>query len=219
MIFPTLIVDNFFSDPYKIKTISDKLNFKKDPNGEWPGERSEQLHKVNFNLFNFINLKILSLLYPKDHNQINFTASSTFQKISKERYPHEGWVHKDNPSEITAIVYLSKHKNCGTSLWKAKDFFVPNNMDDKKYYYKKDTFDEEQLKFLKEHNNNYEKILEVDSLFNRVLIFDSNHPHSANNFVDLNVDDDRLTLITFIKKLQINNEPLKYPITECNRLG
>jgi|TARA_X000001036_G_scaffold409457_1_gene420568 arsenate reductase-like glutaredoxin family protein len=219
MIFPTLIVDNFFSDPYKIKTISDKLNFKKDPNGEWPGERSEQLHKVNFNLFNFINLKILSLLYPKDHHQINFTASSTFQKISKERYPHEGWVHKDNPSEITAIVYLSKHKNCGTSLWKAKDFFVPNNMDDKKYYYKKDTFDEEQLKFLKEHNNNYEKILEVDSLFNRVLIFDSNHPHSANNFVDLNVDDDRLTLITFIKKLQINNEPLKYPITECNRLG
>ena len=195
MIFPTLIVDNFFSDPYKIKTISDKLNFKKDPNGEWPGERSEQLHKINF------------------------TASSTFQKISKERYPHEGWVHRDNPSEITAIVYLSKHKNCGTSLWKAKDFFVPNNMDDKKYYYKKDTFDEEQLKFLKEHNNNYEKILEVDSLFNRVLIFDSNHPHSANNFVDLNVDDDRLTLITFIKKLQINNEPLKYPITECNRLG
>jgi len=219
MIFPTLIVDNFFSDPYKIKTISDKLNFKKDPNGEWPGERSEQLHKINFNLFNFINLKILSLLYPNDHHKINFTASSTFQKISKERYPHEGWVHRDNPSEITAIVYLSKHKNCGTSLWKAKDFFVPNNMDDKKYYYKKDTFDEEQLKFLKEHNNNYEKILEVDSLFNRVLIFDSNHPHSANNFVDLNVDDDRLTLITFIKKLQINNEPLKYPITECNRLG
>ncbi len=219
MIYPTLIVDNFFSDPYKIKQISNKLNFKKDSEGEWPGERSEQLHKVNFNLFNYVNLKILSLLYPKDYHQINFTASSTFQKISKERYPHEGWVHIDNPSEITAIIYLSRHKNCGTSLWKAKDFFVPNNMNQKKHYYKKDVFDEEQIKFLKEHNNNYEKILEVNSFFNRILLFDSNHPHSANNFVDSSIDDDRLTLITFIEKLQINNEPLKYPITECNRLG
>jgi arsenate reductase-like glutaredoxin family protein len=219
MIYPTLIVDNFFSDPLKIKKISDNLDFKKNPLGEWPGERSNELHKINFNFFNYLNLKILSLIYPKDFHKINFSANSTFQKISKERYPHEGWVHKDNPSEITAIIYLSEHENCGTSLWKAKDFFIPNNVDEKKHYYKKDSFDIEQINFLKKHNNNFEKILEVNSVFNRILLFDSNHLHSANNFVDPRLKDDRLTLISFIENLHINNETLKYPITECNRLG
>jgi len=219
MIFPTLIVDNFFKNPYKIKNLSDTLSFKKDEQGKWPGERSKPLHEINFDFFNFLNLKILSLLYPNDYPNIDFLAESCFQKISKERYPHEGWVHKDNPSEITAIVYLSDHKNCGTSLWKPKNFFVKDFSSEKKqYYYKKNSFDKEQVELIEQHNNKYEKILKVDSFFNRLLLFDSSHFHSASNFIDKDIDSDRLTLITFIDKLNINNTCIKYPITESNRL-
>ena len=39
MIYPTTIVDNFFDDPDKIVEYSKKLNYKKDPNNDWPVDR------------------------------------------------------------------------------------------------------------------------------------------------------------------------------------
>lgn len=218
MIFPIIIVDNFFSEPNKVKDFSKNLVYEKDFEGRWPGERSEPIHEVNFNLFNYFHLKILSILYPNDYENMSYTASCNFQRISKDRHPHEGWVHKD-AGEITAIVYLSEHENCGTSLWKPKDFYTQNLSAEKKHhYFKKDYFDKDQLKHIKEHNDKYTKVLEVPSFYNRLLLFDSNHHHSASNFIDQNVREDRLTLITFIDNINLPNSAAKYPITESRRL-
>ena len=64
----------------------------------------------------------------------------------------------------------------------------------------------------------FEKILTVDSFFNRLMLFDSNHFHSANNFFDENISNDRLTLISFISNIHKKDSILKYSINESYNL-
>lgn len=218
MIFPTIIVDDFFDDPQKVKSFANKLKYQKQPEGKWPGKRTNLLHEIDYSFFNHVHLKILSVLYPNDFRKISYNATSSFQKVSSKRHI-KGWVHKDVKSEVTAIVYLSKHKNCGTSLWKNKSFFdTDSTMFEKRKINKKDFYDKNEEDMIDKHNSNFEKILNVDSLFNRLILFDSHHHHSAENFLDKDTQEDRLTLVSFIEKITFNNEAIHYPLTECKRL-
>ena len=47
-------------------------------------------------------------------------------------------------------------------------------------------------------------------------MFDGSNFHSADSFTDKNDNEDRLTLITFFKHVQIPD--MKYPITTMKRL-
>lgn len=219
MLYPTVIVDDFFKYPNKIKELSQDLIYEKDNEGRWPGVRSKPLHEVNYDFFNFLHIKIFSILYPNNHERINYSAQTYFQKVSGTRHPHPGWIHSDHPDEFTAIVYLSDHKNCGTSLWKKKSFYITESTSRQKMkYYKNNVFNKEHSDAINKHNSNYNKILTVDSIFNRLLIFDSSQNHSAEGFVDKDIKEDRLTLITFVKKVNLTDCQIKYPIVESNRL-
>ncbi len=219
MIYPTVIVDDFFDNPQKVRNFSNKLEYEKDPEGRWPGERTKGLHEIDYNFFNHVHLKILSVLYPNDFRKINYSASSCFQKISAKRHMNPGWIHKDVGSEITGIIYLSDHKNCGTSLWKNKNFFdTDNTMVEKRKFNKSESYNKNEKDILTKHNNNFKSIMKVDSIFNRLVLFDSHHHHSAENFLDKDVKDDRLTLVTFIEKIIFNDKALHYPLIECRRL-
>ena len=70
--------------------------------------------------------------------------------------------------------------------------------------------------YLNESNEQFEKTLTFDSIFNRFIMFDGSNFHSADSFTDKNDDEDRLTLITFFKHVQIPD--MKYPITTMKRL-
>ena len=231
MIYPTIIMDDFFTEPEKIKNFSSKLKYFKDKDGKWPGKRSVPVHEIDYNFFNYFHLKILSILYPNDYRKISYTANACFQKISGNRHQNPGWVHEDIGSEITAIVYLSHHKNCGTSLWKKKNFFDSDSTAFEKHNFNKvlskaiEFYEDCIYLFVYEirfyyylHNSNFQKILNVDSIYNRIVLFDSNQHHSAENFLDQDIKEDRLTLITFINKVVLNNETMHYPITECRRM-
>jgi hypothetical protein len=50
-----------------------------------------------------------------------WSASQYFQKISSS-YTEKGWIHQDLEFEFTAILYLSEHENCGTSIYMPKKF-------------------------------------------------------------------------------------------------
>ncbi len=219
MIYPTIIMDDFFTEPEKIKNFSSKLKYFKDKDGKWPGKRSVPVHEIDYNFFNYFHLKILSILYPNDYRKISYTANACFQKISGNRHQNPRWVHEDIGSEITAIVYLSHHKNCGTSLWKKKNFFDSDSTAFEKHSFnKKESYNEEEKNLVNKHNSNFQKILNVDSIYNRIVLFDSNQHHSAENFLDQDIKEDRLTLITFINKVVLNDETMHYPITECRRM-
>jgi hypothetical protein len=216
MLYPSIVLDNFFTDPDLVVDFASKLNYYKDIEGRWPGERSEMLHVNYHSFFDYVNKKMLKAIYPNE--EIEYAASTTFQKISGKRYPNEGWIHKD-PDELTGIVYLSKHKFCGTSLCTKISFEEYKfNQDDKHKFYKKDNYDHEELKSLQKNNQYFKKTLTVDSEYNRLFLFDSSNYHMANSFVDENVNTDRMTLISFIKNIKGKSNNLKYGVAESRRL-
>ena len=185
MIFPTLVIDSFFEDPDKIVSYSKTLTYTPDEEKRWPGVRTESLHQINYNFFNSTLTKIVSLLYPMEYKDVKFNATQFFQKVNKDAGRHKGNIHTDN-TLLTAIIFLSNHKNCGTSLYKMQDLRI-----------------------------DYKESIMGDSIYNRLVIFDSAQIHAAQGFDD-GSEGDRLTLISFIGTL--NHPELKYPIPEMQRI-
>lgn len=212
MLIPTLVYDNFFRNPDEVINYAEQLEYFSNEEGRWPGKRSLPLHEINKNLFNFVTSKIIKLLWPSNFEDIYFNAHSTFQKISKD-YTNPGWIHQD-VEILTAIIYLSKHRECGTSIFESKNFNTLKNTEKKKEIYIKKKFKNE-LKYLEENNNNFEETISIKSRKNRIIIFDSQQMHAAQKFIEKDLDEDRLTLITFFK--EINGHNLKWHGPECNR--
>lgn len=217
MIWPTIVVDNFFEEPQKIVDISKKLNFNPALDGAWPGKRSDEISTVDFGLFNYVNYKILRILYPMNHEKLRWTSNQWFQKIDGNIYKHKGWVHFDGPAELTAIIYLSHHKKCGTSLFEKKKFFHKvKHEDKKKEMYLNVNNMNYYSKYLKENNDQFEESLSIESRFNRLIMFDSNQAHAAQSFIDKDQEnEDRLTYIVFFGTIETPG--IKYPLTEMRR--
>lgn len=220
MLYPTIQVQNFFKNPDEIVEYSKQLKFDYDSEGRWPGKRSDYLHKLNNPFFGYLTRKIVSLIYPMTYHDISWTADSTFQSIPANENTGEGWIHQDIYAEFTAIIYLSKHNRCGTSIYKKNNEYIFNDdgaIDIKKYYYlNKKPFDEAYYKALKENNSNFTKISEFNSCYNSCIIFDGHNYHGADQYYDDNCKEERLTLITFFKELSGKN--LKYSGGELNRI-
>jgi hypothetical protein len=214
MIYPTVCLDNFFNDPLKVLEFSNSLQFYKDEEGKWPGERSKPLHEIDPLFFNNYGLKVMSILYPNIKN-ISFNCILYFQKIPKE-YINEGWVHKDEDIDFTSIVYLSKHKNCGTSIFNSKKInSIPiNNNEKKDMYLKKDFVN--TMDHLKNNNDQFEETINIKSKFNRFIMFDAAQFHAAQKFTENNVAEDRLTLIGFFNNIYFPG--IKYNGIEHKRL-
>lgn len=206
--WPTICVDNFFNDPDKVFKFANSLKYTPDNEGRWPGERSDELQKIDRNFFEFFGKKVLSILYPMEA-EISFSLRLTFQKISK-KYTNEGWVHHDNGyvNQFTSIVYLSKHKECGTSLFDSKKIYSPSiNLTHKKNMYLKDNFKDGDI-YLKENNNQFEETLSIKSKYNRFIMFDSSQLHGVQKFTEDAIEEDRLTLIGFFENIYFPNMKL-----------
>jgi len=122
MLIPTFVFDDFFKNPYDVKKYANSLNYKKAETGRWPGERTDSLHTIDHIFFEKTGEKILSLMFPNDWDNMKFSAEGYFQKISNN-YKNKGWIHRDIPFSFTAIIYLSHHEFCGTSIFKPKTIF------------------------------------------------------------------------------------------------
>ena len=211
MIYPTLIIDNFFENPDEVRDIG--LSLEKSVNqNTYPGKRTAPLHKVKGGFFNWSTNKILAAVFNHQPGDIPFTfnAYQTFQSVKPNSKEGHGWIHDDNGFEFTAIAYMSKHKNCGTSIYKRKnghfpfqkDSHISNNDIKKEYYGSNKKYDERYFKARDEQNEGFEKTLKVESIYNRLLILDSYQYHGVENFYDPKMKDDRLTLITFFSDIQ-----------------
>ena len=124
MKWPITCVDNFFDNPDEIVKFANTCEYEKSKYGAWPGRRTKPLHLVDFNFFRKLTTKIISLIYEMQNNNVQIMANSYFQKIKGSDYANEGWVHDDRGLEFTSIIYLTKDNNCGTSIFKGKNFNV-----------------------------------------------------------------------------------------------
>lgn len=214
MLFPTIVIDNFFDDTDSIIKYSNTLDYKAPEDGSYPGTRSPNLDKT---FFQFSTKKMMAALYPMNYRFMTWAGSQFFQKINGQDYPYEGWVHQDFTTEITAIVYLSKENNCGTAIntplsHDREIIYVDEKHEQFKEVYNKKGEDKDQKKYLDKNNSRFKKTINVDSVFNRLILFDSSNYHSVINFGKT----ERLTLITFIGEIR-SEQAIKYPLSEMRR--
>jgi hypothetical protein len=222
MIWPNLCVDNFFQEPDKVVEFANSLEFTKPKVTNYPGKRSELLYLINNEFFEFSTLKILSLLYPTECENLSWNALQYFQKVPAN-LKYDGWIHTDKQHEFTCIVYLSKFLNCGTSIYHPKNSYgyIKNVKEKDEYFKNNDSKIYSKIeKAKKENNDSFEETIRFNSKYNRLILFDGANYHSSNVFNHENNDEERLTLITFFKKVSyVNGENLKKPITEMRRIN
>lgn len=216
MIYPTIILDNFFNDPLKVVNYANSLEYYQDSEGRWPGKKTKEIHEINKVFFEQFGAKVLSILYPTITDK-GFNCSLCFQKISKE-YVHKGWVHQDMAiADFTAIVYLSQHTECGTSLFDSKNLTSVKGLNGEK---KIDMYLTKNFKkgtqYLNENNDQFIETVKINSKFNRLIMFDAAQYHAAQKFIENNIEEDRLTLIGFFNN--INFPGIKFNGIEHKRI-
>jgi len=219
MLVPNIVADNFFDDCDDIIKIANSLPYKPDPEGKWPGVRSEPLESVNRVLWTKVCKKVISLMYPTDNYDMSWDGTFTFQKIKmnkKEKEFTEGWVHHDHPYLFTVMIYLSDHTDVGTSIALPKSItsyvkHVPiKNMRNRTG--KAPQFREKLL----DNNGQFEESIRVNSKKNRVFIFDSSQYHFAHNMVSKQDKGDRLTLVGFFNDLKLG-KGMRWGIPEMKK--
>ena len=225
MIWPNLIVDNFFTDPDEIVEISKRYTYKND--GGYPGVRTPPLHQVDHAFFNWSTKKILAFLYPNEVPNLSWAASATFHRIPNNLPNPQlgGWVHTDSPSEFTAILYLSK-EGIGTSLFEpvSPEIVLAKEQKMKYNYFENPKLSAKEVTKIaqaKEKNNSgFREILSVNGKYNRLFLFDAAHYHGVHVSKNSDLKSTRLTYIIFFNKITLENSALalKYPGTESRRI-
>lgn len=214
VLFPTTIVDNFLDQPFKYIDLANRLNYSPDPYGNWPGLRSENLSNLYPEMINRIIGKIASQFYnfENDQDYLEWTSMSFFQKVSSNY--KTGWTHLDT-TQLTCLIYFCR-EGFGTSLYNIKDIETYSNLihtEEKEKSYKNVSNIDQYDNFKEKNNSQFVKSITVDSAFNRLLTFESDTYHAADNFCNDLEDQERLTLILFISDLKSK----KFPIQRCKR--
>ena len=220
MIWPTLCIDNFFSNLNEIIKFSKTLSYTPANNGEWPGERSKRIHSIDPDFFNYSTSKMVASLYPNDWRNMSWSALSSFQRI-KGSWQEEGWVHQDI-NEVSCIIYLDGDENWGTSLFKQ---ITHKSIDTKKQEIKRDgNLNSDKIKTKdykdarKKSNQGFKKTISFDFIPNRCIMFDSSQYHAVNNYNN-SKQGERLTLVTFFDSIKRNDgQQLKYHTIEAKRI-
>ena len=201
MSYPLIIKDNFFPNPDAIVKESNKLQYYSSENN-WPGVRTKPLNEVNPKLFAYLGTKIFLLF----HDQLpqNYTLYMGFQKIKpiiegdKWNRKNRGWVHIDS-CLFGGIIYLDKNpdKDSGTGIYKSNDGYdvqTDESISIKEDHYGGKEIDDE--KFNKGYDiiqNQYEEILRIPNLYNRLVLIPGDQPHSMTTIGD----KERNTLVFF----------------------
>tara|TARA_R100001086_G_C11808283_1_gene250773 strand:- start:64 stop:720 length:657 start_codon:yes stop_codon:yes gene_type:complete len=218
MQWPTLIVDDFFTDPQRVVKLSKTLKYATAPNNTWPGTRTLSLHEVDNDFFQWSTRKIMALLYPAQiikEKTLKWHANQYFQRVPYKTYGEEGWIHNDSEDEFTVIIYLSDHPQSGTCLYEGKYFNPQPEYSEEKERFYRDLKDINRMeKYRNKNNSKFRKKVELFSNFNRLVLFDGCNWHASRN-AD-NSKSERLTLITFFT--DITCKDIRYPIPQMRRV-
>ena len=210
-IIPVTILDNFLDEPDKIRNWALSLEYFPDPEGKWPGLRTNTLSEINEPFFHMVCKKYFSQFYDLSKDKLEWKITMCFQ-IVNERYDC-GWIHSDEgASQITGIIYLTPdpNLNSGTSIYQEKKNIIiseHNYTQIKEDSYLNKISIEHAKKYKDEHNSQYEETIRISNIYNRLISFDSHLHHAAQEFFGKNTDS-RLTLVFFVNQLYVNNTPV-----------
>lgn len=205
--FPNTVVDGFFENPDAVVSFANKQKFFRSEDGRWPGERTKLIHELDSNFFSHLCSRMFGIFYDISQDKVEWNVSACFQKVNKNY--QDGWIHRDN-AVCTAIIYLSKNAplNSGTSLYRLKpteyESFNPYE-DVKRKSYLGLIPPEESKEARSLLNNKFEETLNVKNVYNRLFLFDAYQHHKANDFELLEGEDERLTLVAFVRRISCDS--------------
>jgi len=218
--FNSICVDDFFSEPDLIRNFG--LSIKKTPDikGKWPGLRTSNLYEINYTFHNQFLLKVFSAYFDLRYTNVKWKDSLVhFQQVKKfgsdeKDVKNCGWIHRDSDTDLAGLVYLTKNANLnsGTSLFELKNNSIYPQDDGmffqtaKENLYKNNiTADDYEKKWQSWNDLYYEKTT-FKNVYNRLIAYDGQELHRANNF--FNEKEDRLTLVFFVKGITTSVFPL-----------
>ena len=191
MTYPITIVDNFFEDPDGIVEMANELRYYTPNTGNWPGQRTKNLHVEEPRFFTYFGNKLHLLFYetvPEYWNlQCHFQMIHPFcdDKNSKK---NRGWIHRDIDTWFGGIVYLKKDSepNTGTSVYKVKKGFshqYAEEIEQKEALYRSENVDDaEYNKAYDAMRDQFEETVTVANVYNRFVMFNGNTHHGVQTF-------------------------------------
>tara|TARA_R100000773_G_C4215514_1_gene114324 strand:+ start:736 stop:1410 length:675 start_codon:yes stop_codon:yes gene_type:complete len=222
MYFPSVHVENFFENPYRIINLAKSLSFKKEDNQNYPGVRSRPIDQINYELFQYICGKQLSYFYSRQEMEsISYRCEMQFQLIPQGE--NAAFVHTDH-GILTTIIYLTPdEEESGTSVVVPTDetgFFLPQqstNTKDATDAKIKGINDPENTDINKtreasdKYNNTFKEVTRFNSIFNSLSMFNSSSFHQAHFNPS---GGERLTLISFFHDISAP----RFPVPEALRI-
>ena len=189
--YPTTIVEDFFSDPDAIVKYAEDLEYSPSPTGHWPGVRSKHIGEINFNLFQYIGNKIYSLFHSTPAERC--VIDMWFQLITpyhedKWNPLNRGWVHRDTFSNFGGIIYLTKNpeKDTGTSIYKEVEGYyyqTENETKNKRNHFLGNGVPEKEYsESWKRNQSQYLETVKVENVYNRMLMFNSKTHHAVKTY-------------------------------------
>ena len=216
-LFPTTVVDNFLEDPDKIRNLALNMEYI-NSNGRYPGKRTRPLHQINKELHDYLSNKFFSVFYDFLH-PVNWNIELLFQLIdsfdvSESSDFNKGWIHVDVDKVIGGVVYLTPDANLesGTSIYLPKPSLSEEQLNQiytdpqeiRFELYRDGIKPKEYNEHLNKFNNNFIETVNVKNVYNRLLAFDANSWHAAQNF---HGTAPRLTLNIFVNSISSVSPP------------
>ena len=207
MHFGTTCIDDFFKYPNAIRKYANSLEYNPDKEGRWPGVRTKSLQLLDENLHLMIVKKYLSNFYTMGdimEGLVQYSSDVMFQKVSNKY--GGGWIHNDGEFVHTTIVYLTPNvpDDSGTSIYIPKEDSMPQaipgtvlTLQKKIDFYKSRISLEESEPYRLKNNSPFKEVIRFSNVYNRCIGFDGSNWHSANNFANVEGEEERLTLIIF----------------------
>jgi hypothetical protein len=178
----TVIVDNFFENPDKVRDFAlhdDRVIYRSRNAQEYfEGMRTECLSLVDPEFYQYATRKIIES-YGVDDKNFEVDGDLVFNYLTKENETdinHKDFgkrIHNDQNCILSGIVYLSPYppKDTGTIIYKEGGWDI------------------------------------VQNIYNRCLIFPSGQiPHAPQSFFGDNKYDSRLTLLFFLRGIDKSTE-------------
>ena len=183
-----------------------------------PGQETKNLYEINYDYFLYITRKVLLNFYDRYLiNDLHYSCLSKFEKIKPygTEYDKDGWIHYDDQNMLSAIYYIEGNHNEGTSFYKTKNISYPDftSLRIKEKLYSGEKIDANFYNSnLKKFNNQFEEILKVPFIPNRIVIFDSSIYHKSDGLGELK--NPRLIQTFFFSEIKAKS----FPIAEINRI-
>jgi hypothetical protein len=212
--FPAICIDDFYPDPTAIRKFALEQEFY-NGTGNWPGKRTEFLHKLNPELFDQFCKKLFSVFYDFGKSNITWNVETAFHLIdplapSKDSPKNKGWIHLDGDISMYAgIVYLTPGADidAGTSMYRLINKDTVDHTDVKESYYLQG-IDKQYDETITRHNSSFEETVRFNNVYNRLVAYDSGIYHGINNYHTGNLP--RLTQVFFITEVNsTSNFPLQ----------